>query len=154
QPRRTLGTFRGWSSVTASNELGPAPEPSHPRRSPDTEPKGAETRPGTVAFPLAPLQCRSPIYTMCGAEIPHSWQTKRKGTCRANRCTKAQAKANHARQTPGLSFVRLSPTSKPSAASKIITTHARSGNTDHKLEAYSRKRWVRRCGKSTLQVRE
>ena len=41
-----LGMFRGESSVTASDEPGPAPEPSHPRHSSDTAPKGAETHPG------------------------------------------------------------------------------------------------------------
>src|SRR3954447_4481668 len=46
-PRRTSGMFRGESSVTASDDLGPpGPEPSHPRRSSDTAPKGAETHPG------------------------------------------------------------------------------------------------------------
>src|SRR5258708_22958847 len=41
-----LGLFRDGSSVTASDEPGPAPEPSHPRQSSNTAPKGAETHPG------------------------------------------------------------------------------------------------------------
>jgi hypothetical protein len=39
------------------------PTHCHPKDPSDTAPAGAETHLGTVAFPLAPLQYRSSIYT-------------------------------------------------------------------------------------------
>jgi hypothetical protein len=48
------------------------PTPAIPRTRPTPRPQGPKPTSGTVAFPLAPLQCRSSIYTTFGAENPHS----------------------------------------------------------------------------------
>jgi hypothetical protein len=53
----------------AKQSRGNSPKLNHPSNLLDTAPKGAETHPGTVAFPLATLHCRSVIYTMRGTHI-------------------------------------------------------------------------------------
>src|SRR5262249_30230494 len=47
-PRRTLGLVRSGPRPPrrADSGVSPRPDPSRPRRSPDTAPKGAETHPG------------------------------------------------------------------------------------------------------------
>ena len=58
--------------VTASYGLGDAPpEVAIPGARTTPRPREPKPTPGTVAFPLAPLQCRSSIYTTSGAENPH-----------------------------------------------------------------------------------
>ena len=82
-----LGTFRGRSSVTASVDLGDVPpNQAIPGVRPTPRPREPKPTPGTVAFPLAPLQCRSSIYTMFGAENLPAMKIKLKGTQGADRC--------------------------------------------------------------------
>src|SRR6476646_3119384 len=46
---------------------GRPPSPALPGLCPTPRPREPKPTPGTVAFPLAPLHCRSSIYTMFGA---------------------------------------------------------------------------------------
>jgi hypothetical protein len=49
-------------------------------------PREPKPTPGTVAFPLAPLQCRSSIYTTSCVENPLALKNKVKGNQGADRC--------------------------------------------------------------------
>ena len=74
-----------------------------PRGSSNTTPEGVETHPGTVAFPVAPLQCRtSYIYHVLG----------RKNRREKNKLKRAQ-EANRFELDEILSFLRTSETAGP-----------------------------------------
>jgi hypothetical protein len=82
------------------------PADCHPKDTSDTAPAGAETHLGTVAFPLAPLQYRSSIYTMFDDGKSLGGQNKVKWI-------RGAADSNMTRRASSLNFQR---TARPSQA--------------------------------------
>ena len=62
-------------SLRRSNS-GTPPNQAIPGVRPTPRPREPKPTPGTVAFPLAPLQCRSSIYTTSGVENPPALKIK------------------------------------------------------------------------------
>jgi len=94
-----------------------------PRGSSNTTPEGVETHPGTVAFPLAPLQCRtSYIYHVLGRKNRRG-KNKLKQAQEANRFELDEILSfQRTSETAGLDFfsIRVKAKSVPSAKSAGI----------------------------------
>src|SRR4029078_13649331 len=79
RPRRIWDCFEIDSRSLRRTNPGLHPSRAIPGIRPTPSPREPKPTPGTVALPVAPLQCRAPIYTMCGDEIPLGLRNKLKG---------------------------------------------------------------------------
>ena len=73
------------ASATVTDDPGVLFGSELPRESLVTTPEGVETHPGTVAFPLAPLQCRSSYIYHVPGRIFARCENKLKQAQEANR---------------------------------------------------------------------